>query len=260
VRTSRMVALAALITRIDHGCQPEHLVRDIACSLFADQGGLACAVFLRMHSHRKEILTPLGSFGDFGSDTAAEPSLAIDQHTPLATALRYGKPLSLNAAQFTADFPQSPSLPPAAGGLLCLPFASHDVAVGAIQVLTREHVILDPATRIFVDGVSAAISLYFRATDDPWAAQGKPRPNLGLTARQQQILQLIALGASNHAIAARLGYSLSLIKLEVSRIFHSLGVMNREQAVTRARISGLIPTRNPDDVVLCRRIECRDRQ
>jgi NarL family two-component system response regulator LiaR len=55
-----------------------------------------------------------------------------------------------------------------------------------------------------------------------------------LTDREQQVLQLIAEGWSNHEIAKQLSVSLSTVQFHVSNILHKLGVHNRIEAATFA--------------------------
>jgi NarL family two-component system response regulator LiaR len=55
-----------------------------------------------------------------------------------------------------------------------------------------------------------------------------------LTDREQQVLQLIAEGWSNHEIAKKLSISLSTVQFHVSNILHKLGVHNRIEAATFA--------------------------
>jgi LuxR family maltose regulon positive regulatory protein len=61
-----------------------------------------------------------------------------------------------------------------------------------------------------------------------------------LSDREREVLQLIAEGLSNQAIAARLYLSLRTIKFHTSNIFGKLGVKNRTEAVARARALGLL--------------------
>ena len=55
----------------------------------------------------------------------------------------------------------------------------------------------------------------------------------GLTRRQVEVLDLIALGRSNKAIAAELGLTTGTVKMHTSRIFKVLKVENRTEAVAR---------------------------
>jgi predicted ATPase/DNA-binding CsgD family transcriptional regulator len=61
-----------------------------------------------------------------------------------------------------------------------------------------------------------------------------------LTAREQEILALIAEGLSNREIAERLVFSLGTVKWYVNQIYSKLGVGSRTQAVAHAREIGLL--------------------
>ena len=61
-----------------------------------------------------------------------------------------------------------------------------------------------------------------------------------LTAREVQVLELLAEGLPNKAIAARLGISDQTVKFHVSSISGKLGARNRTDAVRRAARRGLI--------------------
>jgi LuxR family transcriptional regulator, maltose regulon positive regulatory protein len=61
-----------------------------------------------------------------------------------------------------------------------------------------------------------------------------------LTARELEVLQLLAAGRSNQAIAEELVITLDTVKRHVTHILDKLGVANRIQAVTRARELGLL--------------------
>ena len=61
-----------------------------------------------------------------------------------------------------------------------------------------------------------------------------------LSARELEVLQLIAQGFSNGQIGARLFLALSTIKGHNKRIFDKLQVQSRTEAVARARELGLL--------------------
>ena len=56
-----------------------------------------------------------------------------------------------------------------------------------------------------------------------------------LTAREFEVLQLLATGQSNRDIATALFVSLDTVKKHVSRVLDKLGAANRTEAVARAR-------------------------
>jgi len=57
----------------------------------------------------------------------------------------------------------------------------------------------------------------------------------GLTARELEVLRLIAEGLSNPAIAEKLTISVGTVKAHTASIYSKLGASNRVQAITRAR-------------------------
>ena len=79
----------------------------------------------------------------------------------------------------------------------------------------------------------------------PGAARGAAAVVPGLveqlTARELEVLALLAAGAPNLRIAEQLVVSLDTVKKHVSHLLGKLGAANRTEAVTRARQLGLIP-------------------
>jgi NarL family two-component system response regulator LiaR len=70
--------------------------------------------------------------------------------------------------------------------------------------------------------------------------QGKV-DSLGITRRELEILELIALGLSNKEIAAKAFVSENTVKTHSSRLFDKLGARRRTQAVQVAKALRLIP-------------------
>jgi DNA-binding NarL/FixJ family response regulator len=73
------------------------------------------------------------------------------------------------------------------------------------------------------------------AAADAGVAAGAP-----LTSREREILEMMADGASNRAIAARLGISRHTAKFHVASILMKLGVRSRTEAVATALRAGLL--------------------
>ena len=64
---------------------------------------------------------------------------------------------------------------------------------------------------------------------------------LGITARELEILTLIARGFSNREIATQLFVSENTVKTHCGRAFDKLGAARRTQAVQRGKELGLLP-------------------
>jgi DNA-binding NarL/FixJ family response regulator len=62
-----------------------------------------------------------------------------------------------------------------------------------------------------------------------------------LTAREREVLELLAAGLANRAIGARLGVTEATVKAHLTRIYTRLGVADRVSAAMRARELGLGP-------------------
>jgi DNA-binding NarL/FixJ family response regulator len=86
---------------------------------------------------------------------------------------------------------------------------------------------------IFGPGVARRMLGFFSAP--PPAAEPFPE----LTTRERQILDLLAAGLSNSAIADRLDLASKTVANNVSAIFTKLGIADRSAAIVQARNAGL---------------------
>jgi len=64
--------------------------------------------------------------------------------------------------------------------------------------------------------------------------------NLGLTRREQQLVQLIGRGLTNKEIASQLNLSEQTIKNHVHRMLQKLGASDRLAAVELCRMPGVV--------------------
>jgi NarL family two-component system response regulator LiaR len=76
---------------------------------------------------------------------------------------------------------------------------------------------------------------------EPFAPDTVQQQSLGITARELEILGLVARGLSNREIAAQLFVSENTVKTHCSRAFDKLGAARRTQAVQRGKELGLLP-------------------
>lgn len=75
----------------------------------------------------------------------------------------------------------------------------------------------------------------------PFVLDARRLAELGITARELEILGLIAEGLSNKEIGARLFVSENTVKTHASRVFEKLGAKRRTEAVQIAKTARLLP-------------------
>jgi len=75
----------------------------------------------------------------------------------------------------------------------------------------------------------------------PFAPNSAQVQTLGITARELEILALVARGLSNREIATQLFVSENTVKTHCARVFDKLGAARRTQAVQRGKELGLLP-------------------
>ena len=105
---------------------------------------------------------------------------------------------------------------------------------GAAAAL-RARLTLDPNLEIVdrIDEAEAVLSL-------PPASSDHDPPVEALTAREHDVLSLLADGLSNRDIAGRLDISEHTVKFHLASIFGKLGASTRTEAVQRGLRRGLI--------------------
>ncbi|PXY22975.1 response regulator transcription factor [Prauserella muralis] len=111
-----------------------------------------------------------------------------------------------------------------AAGFLLKSAGADDVAT-AIQAAARDEVFLDPAV---------ARRLTHRMVSPPTGLSA-------LTARERDVLTLVAKGLSNQEIATRLVISERTARTHVSNVLRKLGLSSRTQAALVAVREGLVP-------------------
>ena len=100
-----------------------------------------------------------------------------------------------------------------------------------VPLESRNHILLnvEPAWRQFVEALDDFLPV---SPASPIAALDE------LTAREREVLELVARGSDNSKIANRLKISEKTVRNHVSLIFGKLGVNSRAEAVARARDAG----------------------
>ncbi|HEY3102643.1 MAG TPA: response regulator transcription factor [Pyrinomonadaceae bacterium] len=113
------------------------------------------------------------------------------------------------------------------GGLIALLFASVGIWLGL--KLTKNKVVVK----------EVPVEVPVRARE--FVLDHAKLQQLGITARELEILQLIAGGMSNREIAEKLFVSENTVKTHSSRLLDKLSAKRRTQAVQIAKDLGLIP-------------------
>lgn len=111
------------------------------------------------------------------------------------------------------------------GGIIAVVFAAVGIRLGLTLTRTREVVVVREVP----------------APAGPFVANDAKAEELGLTARELEILRHIALGKSTKEIASTLFVSENTVKTHASRLFDKLGVNRRTQAVHVGKQLGLVP-------------------
>ena len=78
-------------------------------------------------------------------------------------------------------------------------------------------------------------------SSQPFTPNTARQQTLGITARELEILTLVARGFSNREIATQLFVSENTVKTHCARAFDKLGAARRTQAVQRGKELGLLP-------------------
>lgn len=120
------------------------------------------------------------------------------------------------------------------GGLIALLFASFGIWLGLKLTKNKETVVVK---EVAIE-VPVEVPVPYR---EPFVLDQARLQQLGITARELEILQLIAGGLSNREIAEKLFVSENTVKTHSSRVFDKLSAKRRTQAVQIAKELRLIP-------------------
>ena len=129
------------------------------------------------------------------------------------------------------------------GALVAILFATFGIWLGLRITRSRE----TSGREIIRETVVVREVLVSAETSEPQVSKARPGPpgnaaqTLGITARELEILSLIARGLSNREIATQLFVSENTVKTHCSRAFDKLGAARRTQAVQRGKELGLLP-------------------
>lgn len=132
------------------------------------------------------------------------------------------------------------------GALVAVLFATFGIWLGlritrsreTIRETVRETVVV---REVFVPTETPAEPPVPRSSLGTFAPNTARQQTLGITARELEILTLVARGFSNREIATQLFVSENTVKTHCARAFDKLGAVRRTQAVQRGQELGLLP-------------------
>jgi LuxR family maltose regulon positive regulatory protein len=114
-----------------------------------------------------------------------------------------------------------------------------------LTAVARQPATIADETSLPSKGYVARLLHAFNGQTSPDTPPQSPDKEAGLveplTARELEVLQLIAAGDSNRAVAKKLVITVSAVKKHTSNIYGKLNVNSRTQAVARARQLSLLP-------------------
>ena len=136
---------------------------------------------------------------------------------------------------------------PEAAVVILTSFSDREQILAALDAGAIGYLLKDAGPAELIDGVRAAARgespLHPKAARELLTDRDGPGPagasDPDLTARENEILALLAKGLPNKRIALDLGISEKTVKAHVTSIFNSLGVTDRTQAALWAREHGI---------------------
>jgi DNA-binding CsgD family transcriptional regulator len=89
-------------------------------------------------------------------------------------------------------------------------------------------------------GIWVGARLFRRPPPAAFEINTRAQATLGISGRELQVLELLAVGHSNKEIAGQLDLSPNTVKTHVAKLFDKLEVKRRTEAISRARELGMI--------------------
>jgi DNA-binding NarL/FixJ family response regulator len=144
------------------------------------------------------------------------------------------RPRVLMLTTFDLDEYAFAALKAGASGFLLKDVPPEELLFGIRAVHSGDAVVAPSTTRRLIDRFAPMLP----------STGGEPVADLsGLTAREREVLALIAQGLSNTEIGERLFVSEATVKTHVGRVLAKLGLRDRVQAVVFAYETGLVKAR-----------------
>lgn len=123
--------------------------------------------------------------------------------------------------------------------LVLTSFSDHERIMAALDAGAEGYLLKNSTTEEILGGIRQLVAggspLDPRAAREFLVSRRQPVQEVSFTTREQEVLEMLASGLPNRAIAQRLGISERTVKAHVTNIFHRLGVSDRTQAALWAQ-------------------------
>lgn len=128
--------------------------------------------------------------------------------------------------------------------LVLTSFSDGERIIEALDAGAMGYLLKDAEPEVVLEGLRAVkrgdSPLHPRAARELLTARSDARPEgPQLSARETEVLRLVALGLANKQIGRRLGISERTVKAHLTSVFHRLGVTDRTQAALWAQRHGI---------------------
>jgi len=228
---TQLLAASHALDVILSSTDPADLCRQIVHSDYVPALTRGCEIF---YLDGKSVLRSVGSYG---ISAGQKVGISAWDDSPLSEAIREKK---------LVVGPIDPSIFEIV--VIAIPFVTHGVPVGlmALVIEDKDYQIqsLQEASELFFK----LGAFYLESLDLGNAMNGGSRPTPAspedLSDRQLKILSHIQDGQVNLEIAKELMLSESTIRQETVRIYRALGVGNRQEAVKKAKVLGILSNRH----------------
>lgn len=234
-RVERLTLLAQSLVRTP---KSDELTRLLALRIF---DSWSCETVSLLSVKAQGTLTLTSSYGVSPSDVGHD--IVLSEYPALSTVLsKGGISWGESGARLARLIPQSLH-PRLRGAIVIAPLNRVTIPEQVLILTFAEPLPENPASKPFVAAVVSLLELrlaMMAGTEVRRGTEPVAEDNRGFSERQLMILQGIHDGKTNRAIAEELGFSESTIRQETIRIYQSLGVGSRHDAVAVAQEDGLL--------------------
>ena len=174
--------------------------------------------------------------------TVAEAVVAVAEHRPNVVVMDLQLPDGTGIAATRTILADHPEI----GVLVVTMFADDDAVFAAMRAGARGYLVkgagqdeIERAVRAVGNGEVILGPPIAQRAAALFAVRAASNAFPDLTAREHEVLELLARGMDNHAIGRRLGINEKTIRNHVSNVFTKLQVPDRPSAIVKAREAGL---------------------